>query len=302
MEVVFYPSLEIQSQVIKTTFQHADTFSHKMKMPQLHCLKLNEHNMLFHCRIHDILHSNVHHTYAVCIPQVEAICTCTTRGMCSQVVNTTSERFLCLRYAEESKRTRVFILFQVRRCLSHTPSGISNSSRPLKLLSGCLKTHRTPRRKTQSWSTKKASIRTAMEPQAPGVTTSWDLTSLLPWWWYVEQGSLVFSLRKPSFLSFFECFLCYWADKMLIKLGVWHAAVLTGPRAVYHWEGMDSSLSGREETTGTTGNEDSWPWVKFIFPNYTVCRTSRSPSHVTSVFQWHGVLWCLWQRSRQWQL
>lgn len=135
------------------------------------------------------------------------------------VFKSTSERFLCLRYAEESKRTRVFILFQVRRCLSHTPSGISSSSRPLKLLSGCLKTHRTPMRKIQSWSTKKASIRTAMEPQAPGVTTSWDLTSLLPWWWYVERGSSVFSLRKPTFISFFECFFMLFSWPNVNKVG-----------------------------------------------------------------------------------
>lgn len=124
------------------------------------------------------------------------------RTMWSQMVKTTSECFCLwrLRYAEETKKIRVFNLFQVRSCLSHTPSGISSSSRHLKLLSGCLKTHRTPMRKILSWSTKKASTRTVMGPQAPGATTSWDLTSLLPWLWYVEQGSSFFPLRKPALI------------------------------------------------------------------------------------------------------
>lgn len=38
------------------TFQHADTFLHGMKRLHLHCMKLNEYNMLFLCTIHNILH------------------------------------------------------------------------------------------------------------------------------------------------------------------------------------------------------------------------------------------------------
>lgn len=52
-------------------------------------------------------------------------------------------------------------------------------------------------------------------------------------------------------------------------------SVLTGSRAVYSGESLESSGDGWEKTPRTTGNEDPWPWVLYIYifnsQMYCVC-------------------------------
>lgn len=45
----------------------------------------------------------------------------------------------------------------------------------------------------------------------------------------------------------------------------WLSSFVTGSRAVYSGESMEGSGGGWEETTGTIGNQNTWPWVKHLF-------------------------------------
>lgn len=77
----------------------------------------------------------------------------------------------------------LYSLFQVNNSQCPTRSGTERSRTTLRTFSMCLRTPTTPMRNILSWSIKGGFIRTAVEPQAHGATTSSDPTSPSPWWW-----------------------------------------------------------------------------------------------------------------------